>query len=304
MRKAYMFFLCLCFTLVITVSCGNNIKPDKNQPKSKPTLKNPGSAESSNQIKTEPTKENIQQSPDSRDYRKDNPLPSPLSEKQVNELSPECRKYYERYASTVLMNSERNEHLKPLEVISKMGLKPGDTIADIGCGSGFFTFRFSRVVGEKGKVYAVDIHHVPLDIIRKFIVAEKERTGEKFDNIDFVESEKDEVKLPDKSLDYAFLSEVDMYTYTIYNTEDSSRVRGPGKAYKIILKGTQGFTASIKRALKDDGKLIVINKKKQYHEQGDQWEEGTIRVLENSGFKLEKKYPILPRHYFLVFKKA
>ena len=45
----------------------------------------------------------------------------------------------------------------PPRVIERSGVKPGMTILDLGCGSGAFTLPAARVVGEQGKVYALDI---------------------------------------------------------------------------------------------------------------------------------------------------
>ena len=50
---------------------------------------------------------------------------------------------------------EKEEQVSKLHPALK--IKPGDTVADIGAGSGYHTFRMSRAVGPKGKVYAVDI---------------------------------------------------------------------------------------------------------------------------------------------------
>ena len=55
-----------------------------------------------------------------------------------------------------LEDPKRDAYQKPHEVIHALGLKPGDIVADIGAGSGYFTFHLARHVGEQGKVYAVD----------------------------------------------------------------------------------------------------------------------------------------------------
>ena len=51
----------------------------------------------------------------------------------------------------------RDEWQKPEAVLAHLALKPGETVADIGAGSGYFTVRLARAVGPGGKVYAVDI---------------------------------------------------------------------------------------------------------------------------------------------------
>src|SRR3974390_1525486 len=57
----------------------------------------------------------------------------------------------------MLDDPARDEYQKPHEVITALGLKPGEAIADIGAGSGYFTFRLAHHVGDTGRVYAVDI---------------------------------------------------------------------------------------------------------------------------------------------------
>lgn len=44
------------------------------------------------------------------------------------------------------------------EVLRGLGIKPGDTVVDFGCGSGTYAFPAARIVGSQGKVYAVDIN--------------------------------------------------------------------------------------------------------------------------------------------------
>src|SRR5919198_6592764 len=56
-----------------------------------------------------------------------------------------------------LEDPKRDAYQKPQEVMMALGLKPGEVIADIGAGSGYFSFRLAHHVGEKGKVYAVDV---------------------------------------------------------------------------------------------------------------------------------------------------
>src|SRR5262245_44410264 len=57
----------------------------------------------------------------------------------------------------MLEDPKRDEYQKPNEVIMALGLKAGEVIADIGAGSGYFSFRFAHHIGDQGRVYAVDV---------------------------------------------------------------------------------------------------------------------------------------------------
>src|SRR5712691_12441056 len=59
----------------------------------------------------------------------------------------------------------RDEWQKPEQVVEALAIKPGDRVADLGSGGGYFTFRFSRAVGPTGKVYAVDVDSEMLDYV-------------------------------------------------------------------------------------------------------------------------------------------
>ncbi len=59
---------------------------------------------------------------------------------------------------------EKEEHCS--KVLSALKIKQGDRVADIGAGSGFYTFQLSHLVGPKGRVFAVDIQPEMINIIR------------------------------------------------------------------------------------------------------------------------------------------
>jgi len=78
------------------------------------------------------------------------------------------------------------------------GIKNGNIILDYGCGIGFNTIPASEIVGEKGKVYALDIHPLAIETVEKKI-RKKELV-----NIDTIISNLD-TTLPDKSVDIVLL---------------------------------------------------------------------------------------------------
>ncbi len=53
--------------------------------------------------------------------------------------------------------------------IEKFGLRPGMIVVDYGCGPGRYTVRFAGVVGQAGRVYAVDVHELAVAAVQKEI---------------------------------------------------------------------------------------------------------------------------------------
>ena len=106
-------------------------------------------------------------------------------------------------AATWLERPEREEEEQPTKLLKVLDLKPGMVVADIGAGSGYYTFRMAPQVGDKGKILAVDIQKEMLDIIRQ-------RTKEKkLSNVEPVMGTEADPKLPDGSSDIILM--VDIY---------------------------------------------------------------------------------------------
>ncbi len=71
-----------------------------------------------------------------------------------------------------LERAERELEERPDQVIDVMALEPGDVVADIGCGSGYYARRIARRVQPGGTVYCEDIQQEMLDIMRQLADAE------------------------------------------------------------------------------------------------------------------------------------
>ena len=52
------------------------------------------------------------------------------------------------------------------------GVREGQTVLDFGCGSGYFTVAAAKTVGERGKVYALDIHPLAIETVKKKVAKE------------------------------------------------------------------------------------------------------------------------------------
>ncbi|RJS81763.1 class I SAM-dependent methyltransferase [Candidatus Bathyarchaeota archaeon] len=89
--------------------------------------------------------------------------------------------------------------VNPYKLLDSAGLKPGQKVLEVGCGPGFFTIPAAKIVGEKGRVYALDVNPVAVETVRRKI---KEK-GLK--NVEVMLADASETGLPDKSIDVSFL---------------------------------------------------------------------------------------------------
>ena len=71
-----------------------------------------------------------------------------------------------------LLSEERQAALQPESLLRSLGLKEGMTLADIGCGPGFFTLPAAQIVGPSGSVFAADIEGEMLSTVRSRVTAE------------------------------------------------------------------------------------------------------------------------------------
>lgn len=163
-------------------------------------------------------------------------------------------------------------------LIKSMEIKPTDQIADIGAGSGYFSFRMAKLVPQ-GKVFAVDISPQMLGIVRARI-QESQIT-----NVSPVQSTITRTMLEPSSIDKALI--VDAYHEFSHPRE---------------------MALSIYNSLKDDGKLILIEYRKEdpkvhikpLHKMS---EKQAIMEMEATGFKWQKTLSVLPQQHFIIFQK-
>jgi ubiquinone/menaquinone biosynthesis C-methylase UbiE len=132
-------------------------------------------------------------------------------------------------AASWLERPERVKEERSDKLLPALKLKPGMVVADIGAGSGYYTFPMAGLVGPKGKVLAVDIQKEMLDIIRARMKLRK------VVNIDTVLGTEIDPKLPDGSVDLILL--VDVYHEFSYPYE---------------------MTQAMVRALKPGGRLVFV----------------------------------------------
>ena len=101
-----------------------------------------------------------------------------------------------------LERPDRIGGLKIEEVVSRLALRPGMVVADIGAGSGVFSSPFAKAVGPSGKVYAVDIEQGLLDHINQ------RARQENLSNIRTVLGKFEDPAIPARDVDMAFIHDV------------------------------------------------------------------------------------------------
>ena len=101
-----------------------------------------------------------------------------------------------------LDDPERKNWLPPDEILSKLELQPGWTVADIGAGTGYFTVPIARAVRDDGRVFAVDVAPEMLEKIRARVA----EAG--LHNVQCYEGEASATGIPPQSCDCVFLANV------------------------------------------------------------------------------------------------
>jgi precorrin-6B methylase 2 len=128
-----------------------------------------------------------------------------------------------------LEREEREKEERTDLLIKELDVKPGMVVADIGAGTGYFSRRISPLVGNKGRVFAVDVQPQMVTLLERLAAREK------ITNITAVLGESDQVKLGDSSIDLAIM--VDVYHELEYPYE---------------------MMQSIVKALKPGGRLVFV----------------------------------------------
>lgn len=170
----------------------------------------------------------------------------------------------------------RDSWQKPQQVIEALDIAPGASVADLGAGGGYFTFRLADAVGPNGKVYAVDVDASMLDYIRQRAAEEGRR------NIVTVLADFNDPKLPDASIDLLFTSD------TYHHLEERSQYFARGA--RVLRPG--GRVAIID--LNSSGWLMWLF--------GHSTEpEDIVAEMRAAGYELQSDHDFLSRQSFLIF---
>jgi ubiquinone/menaquinone biosynthesis C-methylase UbiE len=168
------------------------------------------------------------------------------------------------------------------EILKACEIQPGQTVADIGAGTGIFTRLFSKAVGNEGNVIAVDISQNFLDHIQK-VAREQGQT-----NIGTLLCSEDSTKLPANTVDLAYICDTYHHFEYPFKTMDS-----------------------LFAAMKPGGRVVLVDFKRIEGETSD-WTMNHVRagqevfeaeVLKSGFVKIGENKELLKDNYFVIFQK-
>ena len=176
---------------------------------------------------------------------------------------------------SIFEDANRAKNLQIDRVMYVLKISEGKSVADIGAGSGWFTVRAAKRVGEKGKVFAVEINQEYIDYINN------RAKRENFSNIQTVLGTEDNPKLAENSVDAVLI----LKTY-----------HEIGQPVKVL--------QNIRKSLRKDARVGIIDKNGKGDDHGIQ-KETVIEELKRAGFALKEDYDFVKpdgMDYFLVFQ--
>jgi SAM-dependent methyltransferase len=181
-------------------------------------------------------------------------------------------------------NDGREVYAARQAVLRACRVQPGDRVADIGAGSGFYTLMFAQAVGPSGWVAAVEVSTRFLEFLNERAMKQG------VTNITPVLGTDESINLPPDCLNLAFVC--DTYHHFEY---------------------PQSTLASIRRALRAGGTLVIVDYERQPGK-SSAWTLGHVRAgkeqvrqeIEAAGFQFveEVKIPGFRETYFLRFRKT
>jgi protein-L-isoaspartate O-methyltransferase len=179
-----------------------------------------------------------------------------------------------------LERPEREEEERTDLLVEALGLKRGEIVADVGAGSGYFSWRMARKVGDTGTVYAVEIQQEFLDLL--MINMRKRKVG---DIVKPVLGNVQDPKLPEAGVDLILL--VDVYHEFDYPYEMAqAMIRALKPGGRLVLVEYRGEDPAV--PIKPLHKMTVAQVRKEMSVQP---------------VKFERTIDSLPRQHIIVFRR-
>jgi ubiquinone/menaquinone biosynthesis C-methylase UbiE len=179
-----------------------------------------------------------------------------------------------------LVRPEREQEEQPDKALDAIGIAEGSTVADIGAGVGYMTWRLAQRVGPRGKVYATDIQPQMLALLKRNMLQRN------LGNVETVLGAVDDPRLPLNAVDLVLL--VDVYHE---------------------FSEPQAMLRRIRESLRQDGRLVLLEYRAEdpavpIRPEHKMSVKQVKAELEPEGFRLERVSDALPRQHILVFRKT
>jgi len=176
----------------------------------------------------------------------------------------------------------KNMFSDPEKNIEQFNLAKGSYVADLGAGSGFYSFASAKVVGESGRVYSLDIQK---DLLEKI---KKESALRHLGNIEIIWADLEHLggtKLRESSMDAVVMANI---------------------LFQLSLK--DNTVLEVKRILKNNGKVLLIDWLSSFGGIGPQpkdvlSKEKAEEIFAKNGFVVEKEFAAGAQHYGIIFRK-
>ncbi|NIQ04762.1 MAG: class I SAM-dependent methyltransferase [Candidatus Korarchaeota archaeon] len=178
----------------------------------------------------------------------------------------------------ILERTQRFSELSPERIFEILPPCEGDTVLDVGAGTGYLTFPLSEKVGRTGKIYAIDVQEAMLDKLR-------DKMSEKgLENIEVVKSREDHIPLDNAVAHKCYCSNV---------------------LHELQGKGT---LQEVYRILQPLGKLCIIDWKKVRGRRGPPVHERlskseATKLIESVGCEVTHVTDIGKHHFLIMAKK-
>lgn len=171
---------------------------------------------------------------------------------------------------------DRYERLQPVQRLTNAGMKSGQQVLDVGCGTGFYSRSAAEIVGESGHVIGLDILSEMISRAQEFGLP---------DNVECVKSEESTFPVDDSSMNWVIM------TNLYHELEDQ-----------------QAFVSEIYRVAAPGGRVYFLDWKPQNEEDGPPMEHRIdksvpIDAFHQAGFKIVSDAEVGPSHYELIFER-
>ncbi len=175
---------------------------------------------------------------------------------------------------------QREDEERPEVVLKALDLRAGQVVADLGAGSGYYTFRMAPRVGKAGKVLAVEIQDEMIATLRQRAI-EKKMT-----NVEVIQGTESDPRLPAGGVDLVLM--VDVYHELSW-------------PYEVMMK--------VRNALKPGGRVVFVEfRKEDPHVEVKEVHKMSVAQLEKEmqvvGLRRLRTVETLPIQHIVIFEKT